>query len=290
MRLRFKFNSAITLACLLGMGAASGLSYWIVQKSAVEEMEQQIQLLRSNALAVRTYTLSSIDPLLSEDNDILFLPQSVTAYAAQSVFSTFRETFPEYYYKEAALNPTNPADLPDAFEAAFIEKFRADPALDELVAVRDTARGRYFTMAFPLTVDNPGCLTCHSTPEAAPPAMVDLYGPDNGFGWELGETIGAQIISAPMALVDARARETVGVLVGAIAAAFLLVLVVTNVLLTRIVVFPVRRMSEVAEKVSLGDFDTPEYSKPGRDEISSLSASFNRMRRSLESAMRMIDD
>ena len=110
MRLRFKFNLVITAACALGIGAAAGLSYWVVQKSAMEEVAQQIRLLRANALAVRSYTVESIDPLLSEDNDILFLPQSVTAYAATSVFATFRKDFPEYFYKEAALNPTNPAN------------------------------------------------------------------------------------------------------------------------------------------------------------------------------------
>ncbi|MEC9431562.1 MAG: DUF3365 domain-containing protein [Pseudomonadota bacterium] len=290
MRLRFKFNAAITLACALGIGAASGLSWWVVQKSSIDEMEQQIRLLRANALAVRDYTLNSIDPLLSEDNDILFLPQSVTAYAATSVFATFRNSFPEYSYKEAALNPTNPANRADAFERGLIEAFRADAGLTQQVRVVEADGQRYFTMAFPLKVGAQGCLTCHSTPEAAPPAMVDLYGRENGFGWTLGETIGAQIIAAPMSLVESRARETVGVLVGALSLAFLLVLLVTNLLLTRIVVRPVRRMSEVAEQVSLGDFEVPEYAKPGKDEISSLSASFNRMRRSLESAMKMIDD
>ena len=290
MRLRFKFNLVITAACALGIGAAAGLSYWVVQKSAMDEVAQQIRLLRAHALAVRSYTIESIDPLLSEDNDILFLPQSVTAYAATSVFATFRKDFPEYFYKEAALNPTNPANKADAFETTLIERFRAEDGLTQIETLLEKEDGRYYTIAFPLKVGKQGCLNCHSTPEAAPPAMVDLYGPDHGFGWKLGETIGAQIISAPMSLIDDRAKETVGVLIAAVSAAFLLVLIVTNLLLTRIVVGPVRRMSDVAEKVSMGDFDTPEYAKPGRDEISSLSASFNRMRRSLESAMRMIDD
>ena len=290
MRLRFKFNTVITSACLLGIAAAAGLSYWVVQKSSIEEMEQQIRLLRANALAVRAYTVNSIDPLLSEENDVLFLPQTVTAYAAQSVFNTFRGHFPEYSYKEAALNPTNPANKADAFESGLIERFRNDGELTQIATVVEEEGGRYFTMAFPLKVGNPGCLNCHSTPEAAPPAMVDLYGSENGFGWELGETIGAQIIQAPMSLVEQRALNTVGMVIGAVSIAFILVLIVTNLLLTRIVVWPVRRMSATAEKVSLGDFDTPEYVKPGTDEISSLSASFNRMRRSLESAMRMIDD
>ena len=290
MGLRFKYNMVLVLACLLGIGAATGLSYWVAQDNAVEEIKQEIGLLRANALAVRSYTLNSIDPLLSDDTDILFFPESVTSFAAQSVFSTFRNTFPEYYYKEAALNPTNPADLPTPLEESLIDQFRADPTLDQLSTVVENEEGRFLTVAFPLVVRQEGCLRCHSTPEVAPPAMVDLYGPVNGFGWQLGETIGAQIISAPMSLAEERAKETVVILVAALSVAFLLVLVVTNGMLSRIVLRPVARMSAVAETVSMGDFSVPEYAKPGKDEISSLSASFNRMRRSLERAMKMIDE
>ncbi len=290
MGLRFKYNMVLVLACLLGIAGATGLSYWVVQDSAIEEIEQEIGLLRANALAVRSYTLNSIDPLLSDDNDILFFPESVTSYAAQSVFATFRNHFPEYYYKEAALNPTNPADLPNELEASLIEQFRADPSLDRLSTVVENEDGRFLTVAFPLVVKQEGCLRCHSTPEVAPPAMVDLYGPVNGFGWQLGETIGAQIISAPMSLANERAMETGIIVISALSVAFLLVLVVTNGMLSRIVLRPVALMSTAAEKVSMGDFSVPEYAKPGRDEISSLSASFNRMRRSLERAMKMIDE
>ena len=290
MGLRAKFNAVLVAACLIGMAAATALSFWVVQNSAIEEIEQEIRLLRSNALAVRAYTVNSIGPVLADEDEILFLPQTVASYSAQSVFATFRKDFPEYYYKEAALNPTNPADLPNAFEAELIERFRAEPGLDRIATVVEDERGRVFTVAFPLTIKNQACLRCHSTPEAAPPAMVDLYGPENGFGWKLNETVGAQIISAPMSLADDRARETVTILAAALLIAFLLVLIVTNIMLSRIVLRPVARMSEVAEKVSLGDFSIPEYTKPGKDEISSLSASFNRMRRSIESAMKLIDE
>ena len=92
-----------------------------------------------------------------------------------------------------------------------------------------------------------------------------------------------------MSIADKRALETGIILIVGLAGVFLLVFVLTNLMLGRIVLRPVRRMSEVAEKVSMGDFAVEEYKKPGRDEISSLSVSFNRMRRSLERAMSMID-
>ncbi|MDX8346889.1 DUF3365 domain-containing protein [Cognatiyoonia sp. IB215446] len=290
MGLRLKYNIVLILACTIGIGAATGMSYWIVQKSAIEEVHREIGLLRANATAVRSYTLNSIDPLLSDDSDILFLPESITSYAARTVFAIFRQQFPQYSYKEAALNPTNPADLPNALEEDLIKQFRADQSLDQLSAIVEEDGERILTVAFPITIEQEGCLRCHSNPEIAPPAMVDLYGSENGFGWELGETVGAQFISAPMALVDERSQETSLILSSALVIAFLLVLIVTNIMLSRIVLRPVARMSQVAEQVSLGDFSVPEYAKPGKDEISSLSLSFNRMRRSLESAMRMIDD
>ncbi len=289
MGLRFKYNIVLLLACAVGITVATAMSYVVVRKSAVQEVEQSIDLLRANATAVRSYTLNNIDPLLSDNGDILFLPEKITSFAARSVFDTFNEEFPEFRYKEAALNPTNPADLPNALEEDMIEQFRADPSLDRVAAEVETEEGRFLTVAFPVTIYQEGCLRCHSDPDIAPPAMVDLYGSENGFGWEMGETVGAQIISAPMALVDERARETAIILVSGLAFVFVLVFVLTNLMLARIVLRPVRRMSTVAEKVSMGDFSIDEYRKPGKDEISSLSISFNRMRRSLERAMSMID-
>lgn len=289
MGLRLKYNIVLFFACFVGIAAATVASFFFVQKSATEEIMQSISLLRSNAIAVRSYTLNSIDPLLSDNNDILFMPETVSAYAARTVFATFQKHFPDFSYKEAALNPTNPANLPTELEAELIEQLRADASLDRITTVVENDGSRFFTVAFPLTITQEGCLTCHSTPEAAPPAMVDLYGPHNGFGWKMGETVGAQIISAPMSIVEKRARETGFILVGGLTLVFLLVFVLTNFMLGRIVVRPVRRMSDLAEKVSMGDFSQPEYQKPGKDEISSLSVSFNRMRRSLERAMSMID-
>jgi len=54
------------------------------------------------------------------------------------------------------------------------------------------------------------------------------------------------------------------------------------------VIAPVKRVSAMADAVSMGQEDVETYIKPGNDEISSLSTSFNRMRESLKHAMDMI--
>ena len=66
-------------------------------------------------------------------------------------------------------------------------------------------------------------------------------------------------------------------------------LVVLNLMLHAIIVAPVRRMARMADEVSLGNLDAPEFEHRSRDEISSLATSFNRMRRSLVAAFRLLD-
>jgi HAMP domain-containing protein len=73
-------------------------------------------------------------------------------------------------------------------------------------------------------------------------------------------------------------------LVGVFAAAFLVV----NVLLYQLVVRPVRRIALVADKVSLGDPSAEHFPLRGAAEIVSMTRSFDRMRKSLEKALRML--
>jgi HAMP domain-containing protein len=69
---------------------------------------------------------------------------------------------------------------------------------------------------------------------------------------------------------------------------FAIVFVVLNLLLHHLVIAPVKRVSAMAEAVSLGDESVEPYVKPGKDEISTLSVAFNRMRESLKHAMEML--
>ena len=77
---------------------------------------------------------------------------------------------------------------------------------------------------------------------------------------------------------------------GSLATVFALAFVALNLMLTRIIVRPVARMSKAADDVSVGNFEVPEFAETGKDEIAQLARAFNRMRRSLQTAMKMIGD
>jgi len=109
------------------------------------------------------------------------------------------------------------------------------------MVVRDTPGDKYLTLSRPLKVGSAVCLTCHSTPDAAPPTMVALYGSQNGFGWKQGETIGAQVVSIPMAVPLQRAYSAWAGLMVALGGVFLIILLIVDTLLRALVVQASRR-------------------------------------------------
>ncbi|MFL5022296.1 MAG: DUF3365 domain-containing protein [Microvirga sp.] len=289
MGLRLKFNIILAVCYLLGLSLSIYPFYQISRQEAMDQLQSQIDVLRAQALSIRRYTSEEIQPLLAEHSSVQFLPQTIPSFSAQTAFRNFRGFYPQFFYKEAALNPTNPADLARDWEREVIEKLRATPDLTKDVSFQTIDNRSHYTATYPLVIKDESCLTCHSTPDRAPPSMVALYGNKNGFGWKLNETIGAQIISVPMDIAEGSIWRNLGLFVGTSSVIFLVLLILLNILLNRYVISPVTRMAKTAEAVSMGDASVAEFEFPGSDEIASLSRSFNRMRRSLDSALKMLE-
>jgi protein-histidine pros-kinase len=289
MGLKAKFNLVMSLAFLIGLSLAAGLSWRIAHENAQREVVQQASLMMAMASAVREYTDKEVGPLLASQIKARFLPHTVPSWAAQTNLRSLAARFPDYTYKEAALNPTNPADRATDWESGIIATFARDPSLTTLTSTYDSPTGPLLSIARPLRITDKDCLTCHSTPSAAPASMIDLYGTANGFGWKLGDVIGAQIVSVPMQVALDRAYDAFKVYLIALVAVFAVTIALLNLLLHFVIVRPIRRMSAIASEISLGNMDAPEFAERGRDEIASLGASFNRMRRSLANAMKLLE-
>ena len=290
MGLRMKFNLVLLLAFAIGLALAAYLSDQMLKQNARAEVLQNARIMIESALGARAYTAEHVKPLLTLQMKRQFLPQTVSAYAATQQFKALRAKFPEYTYKEAVLNPTNPNDRASDWEADIIREFRNNPDHKELTVERDTPTGRMLNLARPLGIYDEGCLSCHGKIEDAPKTMTDIYGVNNGFGWKLGEIVGAQVVTVPMSLPLERARQTFTTFMMLLGGVFLLLLVLLNILLHFVVIRPVVKMASIATDVSMGKPDVPEYVRAGKDEISSLSQSFNRMRLSLENAMKMLGE
>ena len=290
MKLLLKFNLIFVLAMALGVAVSGYISRSLLQAQAQEEVLGGARLMMEQASAVRAYTSGQITKLLQEQLKTEFLPQSIPSYSATEVLATVRTRHPEYGYKEATLNPTNLRDRAEGWEVDIVNGFRNDADLKEFVGQRDTPAGRSLYVARPLRITNPACLQCHSSVEAAPKTMVAKYGPSNGFGWQLNEVIGAQVMSVPMALPLKRADQAFQLFIGSLIGVFVVVGLVLNLMIWTFVVRPVTQLSALADRVSQGQLDAPEFNAKSRDEIGSLAESFSRMRTSVVQAMKMLEN
>jgi protein-histidine pros-kinase len=290
MKIRWKIDLAMAGAFLIGLVLAGFGAYQILRTNAIEASREAAKIIMEEASADRSYTSDSIKPLLEQQMKVQFLPHSIPSFSALSIFKIVRQKLPDYTYREPTLNPTNLNDRAIDWEADIINGFRDDASKAETMITRDTPGGQFLVLARPLKIGSQACLSCHSTPEAAPATMVALYGSQNGFGWKLGEIVGAQAVSIPLGVPLARAYQALLWFMLALAGTFVVIIVIVDLLLRALVVKPVAEISEMADKVSMGQLDTPEYVRNSNDEIGSLSKSFNRMRRSLQNAMKMLEE
>jgi HAMP domain-containing protein len=287
MSLLFRINAALGAVFLIAALLAGYICWTMLEGNAQREVLAEAGLMMDSAAAVRTYTANEILPLISARMKDEFPPQSVPSYAATQNFLKFHEHHPEYAYKEATLNPTNPRDRAADWESDIIQRFRNDSQTQEVIGVRDTPMGQSLYLARPIRA-KPECLVCHSTPSAAPASLIARYGGDNGFGWQPNEVVAAQVVSVPFASAAANADREFRAFMLLLGAVFAAAFGVVNILLYRLVVRPVRRIAAVADRVSLGDMSADDFPAGGATEIASVTRSFERMRKSLEKALRLL--
>lgn len=288
MSLIVRFNAALLAAFALAALLAGYVCWTVLEDNARQDVLAEAGMMLDSATAVRAYTANEILPLLAEHMNSEFPPQSIPFYAATQNFLHLRERYPQYTYKEATLNPTNPRDRAADWEGDIIQRFRNDPHAAEMVGERDTPMGRSLYLARPIRTEAE-CLTCHSTPAAAPRSLLARYGGNNGFGWQPNEIVGAQVVSVPFASATANANRAFRAFALSLIAVFCALMAAANVLLYYQVLRPARRIVRVADQLSVGDSSAEDFPRRGAAELLALTHSFDRMRKSLEKALRLLD-
>jgi protein-histidine pros-kinase len=292
MKLLLKFNLVLFVLFAIGIAATARISHDLLERNARDEVYENAKLLIDSALAVRDYTNRNVAPLLETQIMYEFRPEMVAAFSANEVLKNLRDASPEYkqfLYREATLNPTNPADKAVDWENVIVNGFRNGLVKPPVSGERDTPNGRMLFVAKPLKIGSAACLRCHDTPEIAPPTMIAKYGRAGGFGWKLNEIVAAQIVQVPVAVALARAEATFRVFMGSLLGVLLALALALNLLLWWMFIRPVTKISALADQISLGAVDAPDFVARSRDEIGLLAESLSRMRRSLVQALKMLE-
>ena len=86
--------------------------------------------------------------------------------------------------------------------------------------------------------------------------MIQIYGEKNGFGWQLNETVGMQVVKLPMLYPLEKARETFYSFMASLLTIFALMFVALNVALSGLVIEPMARINKKLEELATKDFLT----------------------------------
>jgi hypothetical protein len=270
---------------LLSLIAGTGTFYFVLHDRAVHQAEEQARILLATALAVRGYTTDHILPQLSQLPAGTFHEETVPSFAAQTVFRTLTGQSIGYTYREPALNPTAPADRASGFEIDLIRQFREQNNLTELTGVHDIGQERLFYVAKPMRITNPACLDCHDTPGRAPPAMLVRYGSANGFGWQLNEVIGIQLLTVPVTRQFSGLIELTAYLAAGLLMVFGLCYVALSAALDMQLVRPLKALAAAADTASVSGGHAVKTPRGAASELNAIAIAIERLRNSLARSM-----
>jgi len=262
------------------------LHYRSIEADAQMRMHQQALDLRAALMATRrVYHKQFIDSGLPlNDHTLGFLP----AHA----MSRIAEDFPHWTQSGVRFNnvsdrPRNPLNQADADELAAMAWFRQHPKATEHTQPDTTKDGKtYFHFTAPIWTE-PYCLSCHDTPETAPPTIRQRY--DAGYGYQVGDLRGVMSIRIPsesmrdVVLLHWQ-REVAGLV------ALLLVLFgATGMLLNRFMTRRLMALAKASQQIAEGEYST-RVALESRDEIGLLAHSFNEMAAAVEQREKALRD
>ncbi len=277
-RITMKFNWLLLSMYLVVVAISIPVTYFVTQNQILDQADRELSLLVDMVRAVRNVVREDTRPYFLPKGEF-FPPVVSSTVMAKTVASKFAKLRPEYYIRIVSDNPLNRENLPDSAETAILSRFRTSGSKESIVEQGTLRNEKYLISAAPAFAKK-GCLRCHGTAAKAPSQITDKYGTVSGFGYQVGNVVGASVVGVPMAnlnqLVLVRSLTVFAIDTLVFSVIFLFI----NGLIKRSIISPLLSISEAAEKVSRGNINQ-SISMDRNDEIGDLAYSFELMRRSL---------
>ncbi len=208
MAIKNKFLIGAAGILLVFCGGVAMVAYVYLKDAATKDIYKDTEIFIATADATRTYVKDVLRPtvsnLISKDS---FIPHAMsTTFVGREIMKRLRERFPDFRYKRAASNPTNPDNLADEFEHSMLKWFNDNPEINEWHGLIQKNNRSFYTRLRAITARNE-CLRCHGIPEDAPRDMKALYGTKGGYGYKIGEVVAADTIYIPVDVTFVRIKE-----------------------------------------------------------------------------------
>ncbi len=277
-RITRKFNILLLTMYLVLLGLAIPGTYFLTQQQIRDQADRELSLLVDMVRSVRNVVREDTRPHFLPKGEF-FPPVVSSTVMAKTVASKFAVLRPEYYIRIVSDNPLNQENMPDAAEAAILNRFRGADKPKKIVE-QGMLRGQNFLISAAPATAREGCLVCHGTAEQAPAQITAKYGGNSGFGYRVGSVVGASVVGVPMANLNELVLTRSLIIVGILTLLFAFIFLFINTLVKRSIIAPILSISEAANSVSRGKLDK-SIAMDRDDEIGELAYSFELMRRSL---------
>jgi signal transduction histidine kinase len=279
--LRLKFIIAISLCLAITMITSMRYLDHVQAKAFEQEARHRSEIVAQFGEANLAYVGKHLRPAVEAYTKEFVLEAMSAPYSTRVIFEYFNKTFPQYLYRQPALNPLNPINQATEFDRQIIQRFQNDRTLKEITGYRQLNQQETFYVAKPTRVEA-SCLRCHGLPEVAPAKQVEKYGTQSGYGWKVGDIISTLMIDIPTQ--DLRSdqialRKTV--LATFIALGIILISLIYW-FFDRLVNQRLRKMIHVMAQVAENPSLTMRLPDRPHDEIGVLARTFNRMANSLD--------
>lgn len=225
-----RFALVLVSIYLISLPIVSYITYIVLRNSAVETAYAAGRLYLSSIGATKQYVSDTLRPVFYREMPGRFIVEGMSrSFMASRVASKVHEMLPQYVYKNASLNPRNPDNTADEFEAGIIGLFRQQSGMSEWTGFRERAGDEFYVIARPGERFTGDCLRCHGDPEQAPKELVVRYGPRAGFNMKTDELADAAFVYIPIGVPLVQARKAVAIFIALYIGAGVVILLVVNI-------------------------------------------------------------
>lgn len=285
-----RFDILLGAISFLVLTVISIATYWMGVNNAKMAAEEKGELIFLYQLASLDYFMQKQIPLAMEllEKD-RFYPELMSGFAASRlIHENFKTYMPAYEIKYASLNPLRKENAANPEETRIIQEFKAQPNLKQQKGFLTLDnRGRVYFLARPIAV-KADCLKCHGSPVDAPKDQVAIYGSTHGYNWQVNDVLSMFIVYIPFEQVLIDARYNAFRIFGLGAAILLVAILIISLTLNKTIIRPIVELSKRAEEISIGEKLDEKIVYSGKDEISELAKSINRLRISINKMQKML--
>ncbi|MBI5026453.1 MAG: DUF3365 domain-containing protein [Nitrospirae bacterium] len=285
LRLRARFTVILLIVFAISLPIMTFSSYYILKANAIREILEEANIFLVTMESARAYVGKTLRPKLFKELPGRFIVEGMSStFVATNIANRMNEKLPNYYFKEATLNPLNPKNKVDAFEEEMVKKFRDGTLEKEWRGFKSTPDGEFYVIMRPVVVNDFDCLRCHSNPDIAPPEQREKYGTTNGYGWKMNEIVAVNTIIVPAEVPIKNAKKALILFTSLYGGFFLFLLIIINRVIKGSIISPIERFVIAAEEISRGRMDK-EFDVKSNDEVRTLADAFTRLKLSLAKAM-----